>query len=802
MAVTGKTYRLLGLVVGIYLIAMGAGLSVEAAGLPVSAMTRNSADNDSTDAQADPRATDPYRAVAGLSDEEVRARYIEELERATPDTMDEDRVMAPKSFFTGLIERLESVSTIFYWRLMALKANSAKFPHDIEKAMDYLAHGRGPVGLILMAGSLLLIFAAGYGVEWLIRRTVSTGKGKDRPAAPMEGLYIIWGALLKILPELIGIVIFSITAFILFVIFFGTDPSGIRPLFLTVLITVFIARMITAISRMIVSPWVPELRLMPLDDAAAGHVHRVVRRFAWILTIAYTSFLLLRYAGLQGDSSIFFVIFWGTLVIVMIGVTIWRQRRFVAMQIRGCMEDECDSTSWFKDKLAAMWHLLALGYLFLVWVLWSGRLVIFGPRMDRAFIMSLLVVPIFFLLDRAGGWLVDILLDSLQSADKKLPESGDAPGDAAERQSSPRRIMRQVIRVTVLVLMILLFLNLWGVNIPLVDPLLESTADIVITLVIAYGVWRFINGYITRKLAESIPEPEEEGEKEDDEWGGTATQDRSYTLLPILRKFFATALLVMVTLIVISSMGINIGPLLAGAGVVGLALGFGAQKLVADVLSGIFYLVDDAFRVGEYITAGSVSGVVEAITLRNVMLRHHRGMLQIVPFSDLGSITNFMRGGIVVKFNLQFPYDTNIDKVRKIIKKVGKAMLEDPEFSNDFIKPVKSQGVREVGDSVMNIRVKFTARPGSHFVIRREAYKRITEALEAKGIRYAHRKVIVEVAAPDGSQAPQSTDASTAPALDPHILHSAAAGAAEHVLNADNTMDKKSRTKKRDDPMG
>ena len=101
----------------------------------------------------------------------------------------------------------------------------------------------------------------------------------------------------------------------------------------------------------------------------------------------------------------------------------------------------------------------------------------------------------------------------------------------------------------------------------------------------------------------------------------------------------------------------------AGAGVAGLALGFGAQKLVADVLSGIFYLVDDAFRVGEYIEAGGVSGSVEAITLRNVMLRHHRGMLQIVPFSDLGSITNFMRGGIIVKFNLQFPYDTNIDKV-------------------------------------------------------------------------------------------------------------------------------------------
>jgi small-conductance mechanosensitive channel len=215
----------------------------------------------------------------------------------------------------------------------------------------------------------------------------------------------------------------------------------------------------------------------------------------------------------------------------------------------------------------------------------------------------------------------------------------------------------------------------------------------------------------------------------------------------MVRKFLGTVLVVMVTLIIFSSLGVDIGPLLAGAGVIGLAVGFGAQKLVSDVFSGFFYLLDDAFRVGEYLQAGSVSGAVEAITLRNVMLRHHRGMLQIVPYSELGAITNFMRGGIVVKFNLEFPYDADIDKIRKIIKKTGQAMLKDEEFGKDFIRPVKSQGVREITNSVMVIRVKFTAQPGTHFVIRREAYRRITENLVAQGIHYAHRKVIVEMPA-------------------------------------------------------
>ena len=245
-----------------------------------------------------------------------------------------------------------------------------------------------------------------------------------------------------------------------------------------------------------------------------------------------------------------------------------------------------------------------------------------------------------------------------------------------------------------------------------------------------------------------------------------ATLDRSYTLLPILIKFIGIVLVVMVTLIVLSSMGVNIGPLMAGAGVGGLAIGFGAQMLVADVLSGIFYLVDDAFRMGEYIEAGGVSGIVEGITLRNVMLRHHRGMLQIIPFSDLGSITNFMRGGIIVKFNLQFPYDTDIDKVRKTIK-----------------------GVREMGDSVMTIRVKFTAKPGAHFVIRREAFKRITKALEAQGIQNAHRKVIVEVAQTNASttdspsQQPESRTGSDSAELSmDQALKAGAAAAVENVL--------------------
>jgi small-conductance mechanosensitive channel len=311
-----------------------------------------------------------------------------------------------------------------------------------------------------------------------------------------------------------------------------------------------------------------------------------------------------------------------------------------------------------------------------------------------------------------------------------------------------------VVRIAILFAITIWVLTLWNYNLPYATAITRAVFESLVTLALALFFWRIASAYIEKKIKEMTPEASETTDSEESEWGGGAQRGRSYTLLPMARKFIGTVLIVMVSMIILSAIGVNIGPLLAGAGVIGLAVGFGAQKLVSDVLSGFFYLLDDAFRVGEYVEAGGLSGAVEKITLRNVMLRHHRGMLQIVPYSDLGSITNFMRGGIVVKFNLEFSYDTNVDQVRKIIKKVGQEMLEEEEFKNDFIHPIKSQGVREIANSIMTIRVKFTAKPGAHFLIRREAYRRITEALMAKGIHYAHRKVIVEL--PEYTEIPKT----------------------------------------------
>jgi small-conductance mechanosensitive channel len=204
---------------------------------------------------------------------------------------------------------------------------------------------------------------------------------------------------------------------------------------------------------------------------------------------------------------------------------------------------------------------------------------------------------------------------------------------------------------------------------------------------------------------------------------------RLLTLLPLLRVTAAVLLLVMLVLSSLWALGLEITPVLAGAGVVGLAIGFGAQALVRDVISGIFYLAEDAFRIGEYIEAsGNSKGTVERITLRTVALRHHNGPLHFVPYGSLGTVRNTSRDWVIEKFNLPLPIDVDSEKIRKMIKKVGEEMAADPEIGRLMHETLKGKLYR-VDPGVKIFRCKFRTAPGRQFDVRAQAYKRIEAAL-------------------------------------------------------------------------
>lgn len=187
----------------------------------------------------------------------------------------------------------------------------------------------------------------------------------------------------------------------------------------------------------------------------------------------------------------------------------------------------------------------------------------------------------------------------------------------------------------------------------------------------------------------------------------------------------------------LAEMGVEIGPLIAGASVVGVAIGFGAQSFVRDVIAGMFFLLDDAFRVGEYIVSGNYKGTVEGFSLRSIKLRHHRGPVYTVPFGLLGAIQNQSRDWVIDKLALGVTYDSDLVLAKKLIKQVGLELAQDPEFAPLILQPLKMQGVDQLGDFAVQIRAKMMTLPGEQFVIRRQAYAMIKKAFDENGIRFA-----------------------------------------------------------------
>jgi len=193
----------------------------------------------------------------------------------------------------------------------------------------------------------------------------------------------------------------------------------------------------------------------------------------------------------------------------------------------------------------------------------------------------------------------------------------------------------------------------------------------------------------------------------------------------------------------LAELGVEIGPLIAGASVVGVAIGFGAQTFVRDVIAGMFYLLDDAFRVGEYIQSGNYKGTVEGFSIRSVRLRHHRGPVYTVPFSLLGAIQNQSRDWVIDKIAVGVTYDSDLEKARKLIKQIGLDLQKDAEFAPLILEPLKMQGVEQLGDFAVQIRAKMMTLPGEQFVIRRKAYAMIKKAFDENGIKFAFPTVQV-----------------------------------------------------------
>jgi len=705
--------------------------------------------------------------LSRLSDDQVRQLLLQQLDKVA----DEEAAAAAGDQGSGgtFQEKLAAM----HERLSLMASAIGDLPFLGSFVVDRLAEGRSPSHVWIVLLFTAIVFAGGAAGEWLFRRLftrIAVHPRSDAPETLVNKLCIL---LMRVVIDLLAIAVFGLCATGIFFIFYQ-DHGPTRTVMATLFWMVIYIRLVNAVARFLLSPKAAALRLPPLSDEAARGVYKRVVVLVGILIVSVLLGRLFDGLGVDEGMSLLIGRIAATVILGSIGVVIWHDREVVAGMIRSESGEGAEPPSRVRNLLAANWHLLAICYLAAIWVISGVTRLLTGTDAAAPGIISLaifIVVPIADWLMRAG--LARMLrVPEDESATVEAPAGPVEFVDAAEGEPvSPEEAIVEVtpattgkataaaraeyqnvimrnLRIVLAVVVVLVLAKVWGVDIQAAasqgvgEAIAGALFDIIIFFVLASAAWGIIKTAINQKMREEEGDAEE-GEDMEGEAGGTGGS-RLQTLLPLFQKFLLITLIVVVSLMVLSELGIDIGPLIAGAGVVGIAIGFGAQTLVKDIVSGLFFLMDDAFRVGEYIDVGSVRGVVERISIRSLRLRHQNGPVHTVPFGEIQHLTNYSRDWAIMKLEVRVPFDTDMEKVRKIVKKVGQGLMADPAHGKNFLQPLKSQGVNRMDDSAFIVRVKFMAKPGEQFLLRREVFRRIQEAFAEQGIQFAPRRVIVD----------------------------------------------------------
>jgi small-conductance mechanosensitive channel len=692
--------------------------------------------------------------ISRLSDDEVRALLISQLDKVA---LSKD-VSGRKKTLDERMADLYRRSTVLWAGLPELAGLG---PFLVKKVTADKPSSHIWWVLLFMA----VIFIGAGIIEWLFRR-LFTRLGQLAHGGEIETTVDrLCVAGLRIVIDLFAIGVFVLAAFGIYFALYD-EHEATNALIAAIFWGVVAFRLVLVVVDALLSPNEPESRLLPFDDMTAKHGYRRTMLIAVLIVIAFQAGNLLHSYGLADGPKLAEGAISSLIVLAAIVVMIWRDRKTVAEMILPSEMEDSHSTSPAREFLAANWHVLASCYILGLWLFGMVGRLLTGEGQGGTLLASLLLLPAVPTVDwlaRAG---IRRLCEGSQQdrADKADPEEESftdldamhqeetavsqhppaTPGEAFEP------VLIRNMRVILGLFVVLILAQIWGLDLHNVaaasmsERVADALFEIVVTLILAWAVWGFVKSMITYYAPHEGIDVDQmvEGEA-----GGTGLS-RAQTLLPLFRKFILITLIVIVTLVVLSSLGVSIGPLIAGAGVIGLAIGFGAQTLVRDIISGAFFLADDAFRLGEYIDVGVAKGMVERISVRSFRLRHHNGPINTIPFGEVQKVTNFSRDWVMMKLQMRVPSDTDLEKLRKVVKKVGQQMMEEPEFSANLLQPVKSQGVyRMDDDGAFVIRVKFMCKPGEQFVLRREVFRRVQEAFAANDIHFAPKRVMIDAGA-------------------------------------------------------
>lgn len=705
--------------------------------------------------------SDPAAIQKLINDAQKSGAKIVVIETTGPTAMAAGQALKMPS----MADRLEAEAFEFRDRLTAILHGASGFVgetmttlRDVDVARNANSD-RSLTWIALVMMFMTVHLTVGYGVERLFRRWARPHFSYMFNPTPQSRAEKIGYLLLSGMLQIFSVGLQILTAFTLIVVF-APEEEHIRNTEFIILGTVAAIRILGAFFRAFLAVGAPSHRMVHATDAAAENVYRALLTAIIVIGIAIGMCLWMETLGLNENAHKLGLIGATLISSTLFGFFALRRRADVAGMLLGAEPDS--QATWWR-LFARTWHGLAVVYAIAAFCVTVVRLVLDIPD-----VFALVTGPVVVLLGSLSLFGVALLVIEWAFSRKKPPPqimplaAGDDEADgisesvqaameddesyALERHHrSFKDVAEHAAAILVTAIAAWAIFAVWGVNLAQSGSIAHAVWEVVLIVFLAWLAFEAVDIAIDRKIEDEggyiTAAPGEEGSG-----GGTS---RVTTLLPLFRNFLLIVIIIVAGMVALAELGVDIAPLFAGAGVLGLAIGFGAQSLIKDIFSGAFFLLDDAFRIAEYIDVGSVKGSVEKISLRSMQLRHHRGALHTIPFGEIKHLTNYSRDWVMMKLPLRVNYNTDVDKVRKLVKNLGKELMAHPEVGHMFMQPLKSQGVFKMEDSAMIIRVKFMTKPGEQFMTRKVVYAEIQKLFDENGIEFAHQRVTVHVAEDD-----------------------------------------------------
>ncbi|MBO0346873.1 mechanosensitive ion channel [Roseibium sp. CAU 1637] len=564
------------------------------------------------------------------------------------------------------------------------------------------------------------IIAAASLSFWVLQRLVAVLYRKIAPKGVGRG--IIWrlkylvpltllDALTLALATLVGVTVAFYREFELNTELTNFQTFALNAFFLTHLFVIGL--------RLIFAPARSGLRLLPVQDSTATYWSR--RLVAVTLWLGYGVMLAVPIANVGVSfvvgNTVKFVVVFGV-VIYLLGL-IRSNRGPVRRGMKAYAQNmSSEIASRALDGVARIWDLLAMLYVLTVFGIWLSR------PLD-AFTIAIQSTGLT-LVTVAAGFLLSAVATRAIVGGVRLPEElrVKLPALQGRINAFVPRILK-IFRFLVALVTILLLLDIWGV-VSFISWVSSAGGQLFLgryfsaflVVIVAFCIWLAVMAWIDLRLREH---------------SGYVVTARVRTLFQLFRNAFTVIILVMGTLLSLSEIGVDIGPLIAGAGVVGLAISFGAQTLVKDIITGAFIQIENAINEGDVVTVGGTTGVVERLTVRSVRLRDLDGVTHIVPFSAVDTVSNFMRDFAFHVAVIGVSYDTDIKQAKAAMTEAFNR-LKASELGVSILEDLEMHGVTEFADSSVNIRARIKTLPGDQWSTGRAYNEFVKEVFDEQGI--------------------------------------------------------------------